>query len=75
MILNLHCCQEDRQDEKLSLIARAIDELDGRHRLPAGSGRALEQRPGGLANEHGENHQSAAALSLPPGDRLVASGF
>ncbi|MEF8700607.1 MAG: endonuclease/exonuclease/phosphatase family protein [Candidatus Accumulibacter sp. UW26] len=28
MILNLHCCQEDRQDEKLSLIARAIDELD-----------------------------------------------
>lgn len=28
MILNLHCCQEDNQDQKLSLIARAIDERD-----------------------------------------------
>jgi len=28
LILNLHCCQEDNQDYKLSQIARAIDELD-----------------------------------------------
>ena len=28
MVLNLHCCQEERQDDKLSQIARAIDELD-----------------------------------------------
>jgi len=27
MILNLHCCQEEDQDDKLSQIARAIDEL------------------------------------------------
>ncbi len=27
MILNLHCCQEEEQDRKLSQIARAIDEL------------------------------------------------
>lgn len=27
LILNLHCCQEENQDRKLSLIARAIDEL------------------------------------------------
>lgn len=28
LILNLHCCQEENQDQKLSQIARAIDELD-----------------------------------------------
>ncbi|HCV12937.1 MAG TPA: endonuclease [Candidatus Accumulibacter sp.] len=27
LILNLHCCQEEQQDRKLSQIARAIDEL------------------------------------------------
>jgi maltose 6'-phosphate phosphatase len=27
MILNLHCCQEEEQDRKLSQISRAIDEL------------------------------------------------
>lgn len=28
LILNLHCCQEDNQDYKLSQIAKAINELD-----------------------------------------------
>ncbi len=28
LILNLHCCQEENQDEKLSLIARAINALE-----------------------------------------------
>jgi maltose 6'-phosphate phosphatase len=28
MILNLHCCQEENQDDKLSRIARAIDEQE-----------------------------------------------